>query len=45
VSRRRSRQACELAAGAGIKVTASLEGGLLAWAATIDPEMKVAAVG
>ena len=41
----RSRQACELAAGAGIQDAASLEGGLLAWAATIDPEMKVAAVG
>ena len=41
----RSRRACELAAGAGIQDAASLEGGLLAWAATIDPEMKVAPVG
>jgi adenylyltransferase/sulfurtransferase len=41
----RSRRACELAAGAGIKEPASLEGGLLAWAAMVDPEMQVAPVG
>jgi sulfur-carrier protein adenylyltransferase/sulfurtransferase len=40
----RSRAACELAAGAGIRNLASLEGGMLAWAALVDPEMKVAPV-
>ena len=40
----RSRTACELAAGAGIQDPASLEGGMLAWAATIDPQMRVAPV-
>jgi rhodanese-related sulfurtransferase len=40
----RSRAACELAAGAGIKDPASLEGGMLAWAALIDPQMRVAPV-
>ena len=39
----RSRAACELAAGAGVHDPASLEGGMLAWAALIDPEMRVAA--
>jgi len=43
-SGRRSRAACELAAGAGMKNPASLEGGMLAWAALIDPEMQVAPV-
>jgi sulfur-carrier protein adenylyltransferase/sulfurtransferase len=43
-SGRRSRAACELAAGAGIQNPASLEGGMLAWAALIDPEMQVAPV-
>ena len=38
----RSQAACELAAGAGIQNPANLEGGMLAWAALIDPEMKVA---
>ncbi|MGH9693265.1 MAG: ThiF family adenylyltransferase, partial [Bryobacteraceae bacterium] len=41
-SGKRSRVACELAAGAGIEDPASLEGGMLAWAAQIDPEMQVA---
>ena len=40
----RSRNACELAAGAKIQNPASLEGGMLAWAAQIDPKMKVASV-
>jgi molybdopterin/thiamine biosynthesis adenylyltransferase/rhodanese-related sulfurtransferase len=40
----RSRAACELAAGAGIQDPATLEGGMLAWAALIDPEMRVAPV-
>jgi adenylyltransferase/sulfurtransferase len=40
----RSRAACELVAGAGIQDPASLEGGMLAWAAQIDPEMRVAPV-
>lgn len=40
----RSRAACELAAGAGVHDPASLEGGMLAWAALIDPEMRVAPV-
>jgi adenylyltransferase/sulfurtransferase len=40
----RSRAACELAAGAGVQDPASLEGGLLAWAALIDPQMRVAPV-
>jgi rhodanese-related sulfurtransferase len=41
----RSRRACELAATAGIHDPASLEGGMLAWAATIDPAIPVAPVG
>ena len=41
-SGKRSRAACELAAGAGIEDPASLEGGMLAWAALFDPEMQVA---
>ena len=41
---RRSQAACELAAGAGMQNPASLEGGMLAWAALIDPEMQVAPV-
>ena len=40
----RSRAACELAAGAGVQDPASLEGGMLAWAALIDPEMRVAPI-
>ncbi len=40
----RSRAACELVAGTGIQEPASLEGGMLAWAAQIDPEMQVAPV-
>jgi molybdopterin/thiamine biosynthesis adenylyltransferase/rhodanese-related sulfurtransferase len=38
----RSRTACELALGAGIGDVASLEGGLLAWAAIVDPALVVA---
>ena len=38
----RSRAACELAARAGRAELADLEGGMLAWAATIDPAMTVA---
>lgn len=41
-SGKRSQAACELAAGAGIEDPASLEGGMLAWAALFDPEMQVA---
>ena len=38
----RSLAACELALRAGIAAPANLEGGLLAWAAEIDPELPVA---
>ena len=41
-SGKRSQAACELAAGVGVQDPASLEGGLLAWAALIDPELQVA---
>jgi molybdopterin/thiamine biosynthesis adenylyltransferase/rhodanese-related sulfurtransferase len=42
-SGRRSLAACALAARAGIASPAHLEGGLLAWAAEIDPDFEVAA--
>jgi molybdopterin/thiamine biosynthesis adenylyltransferase/rhodanese-related sulfurtransferase len=38
----RSLAACELALRAGIAAPANLEGGLLAWAAAIDPALPVA---
>jgi rhodanese-related sulfurtransferase len=38
----RSRVACELAVRAGFKKVADLDGGMLAWAAGIDPDMTVA---
>ncbi len=38
----RSRTACELSARAGVQRVADLEGGLLAWAATVDSSIKVA---
>ena len=38
----RSLAACELALRAGIAAPANLEGGLLAWAAEIDPALRVA---
>jgi molybdopterin/thiamine biosynthesis adenylyltransferase/rhodanese-related sulfurtransferase len=38
----RSLAACELALRAGIAAPANLEGGLLAWAAAIDPALRVA---
>ena len=38
----RSRAACELAAAAGIRGPLHLEGGLLAWAALVDPALRVA---
>ncbi len=41
----RSRAACELAARAGRAGLADLEGGMLAWAAMIDPAMTVAPFG
>jgi adenylyltransferase/sulfurtransferase len=41
-SGRRSQTACELSAGAGVQRVADLEGGLLAWAATVDPSIRVA---
>ena len=41
----RSRQACELAIAAGIGSPIQLEGGLLAWAAQVDPALQVAPVG
>ncbi|HEV7431403.1 MAG TPA: rhodanese-like domain-containing protein, partial [Steroidobacteraceae bacterium] len=40
----RSQAACELATRAGVQDPASLEGGMLAWAALIDPQMQVAPV-
>ncbi len=41
-SGRRSAQACEIAAARGLGDVAHLEGGLLAWAAAIDPSLAVA---
>jgi adenylyltransferase/sulfurtransferase len=41
-SGRRSQAACELSARAGVQRVADLEGGLLAWAATVDSSLKVA---
>lgn len=38
----RSARACAIAAGRGVAELAHLEGGLLAWAATIDPSLHVA---
>jgi rhodanese-related sulfurtransferase len=38
----RSQAACEVAARAGRSELADLEGGMLAWAAMIDPAMTVA---
>ncbi len=38
----RSRTACELAARGGVRSVADLEGGLMAWAAAIDPSIKIA---
>jgi molybdopterin/thiamine biosynthesis adenylyltransferase/rhodanese-related sulfurtransferase len=38
----RSRAACELAARGGVQDVGDLEGGLTAWAAAIDPSIKVA---
>lgn len=41
-SGRRSLAACELALRGGIEAPANLEGGLLAWAADVDPAFEVA---
>ena len=41
----RSLAACAMAARAGITVPGHLEGGLLAWAAEVDPTLAVAAAG
>ena len=41
-SGRRSQTACELSARGGLQSVADLEGGLIAWAAAIDPSIKVA---
>jgi len=38
----RSLAACGLAARAGIASVAHLEGGLLAWKSTVDPDLEVA---
>jgi len=38
----RSGAACELAVAAGIRSPTQLEGGLLAWAALVDPALRVA---
>lgn len=38
----RSMRACTMALGAGVAAPANLEGGLLAWAAEIDPTLPVA---
>jgi adenylyltransferase/sulfurtransferase len=38
----RSMRACTLALGAGVASPANLEGGMLAWAADVDPTMPVA---
>jgi sulfur-carrier protein adenylyltransferase/sulfurtransferase len=37
----RSRRACELAIAAGVNSPIQLEGGLLAWAAQVDPALQV----
>ncbi|MDE2262045.1 MAG: molybdopterin-synthase adenylyltransferase MoeB [Gammaproteobacteria bacterium] len=42
-SGRRSLTACALALSRGIEAPAHLEGGLLAWAAEVDPQFEVAA--
>lgn len=42
-SGRRSLTACALAMRAGLEAPAHLEGGLLAWAAEVDPDFRVAA--
>ncbi|HEX8757762.1 MAG TPA: molybdopterin-synthase adenylyltransferase MoeB [Steroidobacteraceae bacterium] len=42
-SGRRSLAACALALSKGIPAPAHLEGGLLAWAAQVDPQLEVAA--
>jgi len=41
----RSLAACAMAVRAGITVPGHLEGGLLAWAAEVDPTLAVAAAG
>jgi adenylyltransferase/sulfurtransferase len=41
-SGRRSQTACEISARAGLQTVADLEGGLLAWAATVDSSIEVA---
>jgi sulfur-carrier protein adenylyltransferase/sulfurtransferase len=41
-SGRRSQTACEVSARGGVHSVADLEGGLIAWAAAIDPSIKVA---
>jgi adenylyltransferase/sulfurtransferase len=41
-SGRRSQTACEISASGGVQAVADLEGGLIAWAAAIDPSIKVA---
>jgi adenylyltransferase/sulfurtransferase len=41
-SGRRSQAACEISARGGIQSVSNLEGGLVAWAADIDPTIKVA---
>jgi sulfur-carrier protein adenylyltransferase/sulfurtransferase len=38
----RSQKACELAVRGGVRSVSDLEGGLMAWAAAIDPSIKVA---
>jgi sulfur-carrier protein adenylyltransferase/sulfurtransferase len=38
----RSREACKLALQAGFRKVADLDGGMLAWAAGVDPDMTVA---
>jgi len=41
----RSLRACGIAVRAGMHEPAHLEGGLLAWAADIDPSLEVVAAG
>jgi rhodanese-related sulfurtransferase len=41
-SGRRSLAACEISARGGVRSISDLEGGLTAWAAAIDPSIKVA---
>jgi len=41
-SGRRSLAACEVSSRAGLQAVADLEGGLIAWAAAIDPSIEVA---